>query len=213
MGYLLFLIPISVFSYFKTGMVRATLWAGVRMTVQLVLVGIYLEYIFRWDNPYVNVGWIVVMVGLSSQTVIKRAQLNPRLFLWPVFIALLFSLLTVDMYFLGVVIRLGDVFTARYFIPITGMILGNCIKTNVIAMNTLFKSLRRDVDFLHYSLAGGATLNEALAPFVRETLKIAFNPTIAGMAVMGLVSLPGMMTGQILGGSNPLVAIKYQIML
>ena len=62
-------------------------------------------------------------------------------------------------------------------------------------------------------MANGATRNEALNPFMKDALKKAFNPTIATTAVMGLISLPGMMTGQILGGSDPSVAVKYQIML
>ena len=64
-----------------------------------------------------------------------------------------------------------------------------------------------------FRLANGATAHEARSPFMRDALIKSFNPTIASMAVMGLIALPGTMTGQILGGSDPDVAIKYQIML
>ncbi|MGL5771229.1 MAG: ABC transporter permease, partial [Bacteroidales bacterium] len=72
---------------------------------------------------------------------------------------------------------------------------------------------KRESNFYRYQLGNGATFQEALRPFMRDALIKSFNPTIATMTVMGLVSLPGTMTGQLLGGSSPSVAIKYQIML
>ena len=93
------------------------------------------------------------------------------------------------------------------------MILGNMLSANVIALNVFYGSLDRERQLYFYLLVNGATRGEATAPFMREALIKSFNPTIASMAVMGLVALPGTMTGQILGGSSPNVAIKYQIML
>lgn len=212
-GYLLYLIPIGAFVYYKTGLAVPTLWAALRMTVQLVLVGLYLNYIFQWDNPFINLAWILIMITIASSTTVKRSQLNPKLFFGPVFLSLLISFLVVDGYFFVVVLNLDNVLEAKYFIPITGMIMGNLIKVNVMALNRFYKSLRSNLSFFHYSLGNGATLGEALLPFTREALQTAFNPTIAGMAVMGLIALPGMMTGQILGGTVPLTAIKYQIII
>ena len=105
------------------------------------------------------------------------------------------------------------IFTAQYFIPISGMILGNMLSANVIALNSFYGSLNRERQLYLYLLGNGASPSEALTPFMREALIKSFNPTIASMAVMGLIALPGTMTGQILGGSSPSVAIKYQIML
>ena len=99
------------------------------------------------------------------------------------------------------------------FIPISGMILGNMLSANVIALNSFYGSLNRELQLYLYLLGNGASPSEALTPFMREALIKSFNPTIASMAVMGLIALPGTMTGQILGGSSPSVAIKYQIML
>ena len=125
-------------------------------------------------------------------------------------VAFLVSLLVIDFYFLGLVVRPEKIFTARYFIPISGMILGNMLSANVIALNSFYGSLNRERQLYLYLLGNGASPSEALTPFMREALIKSFNPTIASMAVMGL---PGTMTGQILGGSSPSVAIKYQIML
>ena len=93
------------------------------------------------------------------------------------------------------------------------MLLGNCIQSNIIGLTAYYSRLREDQLLYYYALANGATRDEALFPFMRDALRKAANPAIASMAVIGLVSLPGMMTGQILGGSNPRVAIKYQIMI
>ena len=213
LGYLMLGIPIGAFHYFKTGLVKDTLIAALRMTVQLLFLGVYLQYLFKWNHPLINIGWLLIMIVVGTFTIIRRSQLNGKLFFIPVALSLVASFLVVDGYFLGLIIQPGNLLDAKYFIPITGMLLGNCIRTNVIALNRLFNSLRKELHFFRYSLANGATLNEALQPFIREALKTAFNPTIASMAVMGLIALPGMMTGQLLGGNTPMIAIKYQIMI
>lgn len=212
-GYLLLIIPISALAYFRTGLVKDSLIAVLRMSIQLYLVGLYLEYIFRWNNAYINLGWILVMLFIAAFTINRRGRLRNKYFFWPAFAALLLSFVLVDLYFLGLVLRLDNLFDAKYFIPITGMLLGNCIHTNVIALHAFYGELDSRKDFYRYALANGAKHGEALAPFIKSALQKAFNPAIATMAVIGLISLPGMMTGQILGGNSPMVAIKYQILL
>ena len=117
------------------------------------------------------------------------------------------------MYFLGIVLKLDNVFSAQYFIPIMGILLGNMLTVNVIAVGTFYSTLQREQNLYYFLLGNGASRNEALMPFMRQAIVKSFAPTIANMAVMGLVSLPGTMIGQILGGSTPDVAIKYQIMI
>lgn len=136
-----------------------------------------------------------------------------KIFILPVFLSISLSLIIVDTYFLGIVIKLENVFDAMYFIPITGMILGNCLRSNVIALNSFYKNINKERIMYRFLIGNGANRNEAIMPFMREALRLAFNPSIANTAVIGLISLPGMMTGQLLGGSSPDVAIKYQIML
>lgn len=213
LGYLLLVVPLAIFRYYKVGLIKDTLWAALRMTIQLLMVGFYLEYLFRWNNAWVNTAWALLMIFIAAGTTLRRTKLNYRLFLLPVTMAILIGIVLVDAWFLGVVINLDFFFESRYFIPITGMLLGNCLKTNVIGLNAYFRGLKKQQLSYRYYLANGATRNEALVPFIRTALQEAFNPSIATMAVMGLIALPGMMTGQILGGSSPGVAIKYQIML
>ena len=202
LGFLLLIIPTYFLYRYRTGLVKDTLIAALRMTVQLFLIGFYLEYLFLWDKLWINLLWILLMIIIASSTALKRTHLPVRTLFMAVSVAFLVSLLVIDFYFLGLVVRPEKIFTARYFIPISGMILGNMLSANVIALNSFYGSLNRERQLYLY-----------LTPFMREALIKSFNPTIASMAVMGLIALPGTMTGQILGGSSPSVAIKYQIML
>jgi len=93
------------------------------------------------------------------------------------------------------------------------MVLGNILRSNVIGLDRFYSELgRREHEYIHYIFLG-ASFKEAVKPFLREAFKAAVTPQIATLATIGLVALPGMMTGQILGGSSPSVAIKYQIMI
>lgn len=213
LGMLLLLIPVWALHYYRTGLVRDTLVGAGRMVLQLFLIAIYLEYLFRIDSAWVNLLWVVVMVVVAVVTVLSRTKLPRRLLAMPTFVAFVVALVIVVGYFQGLVVQLDNLFEARYFVPVSGMILGNMLTANVIALNSFYSGIRREQNFYLYQLGNGATLEEATRPFMRDALVKSFNPTIATMTVMGLVALPGTMTGQILGGSAPSVAIKYQIMM
>jgi len=213
LGFILLVIPFTILWYYKTGLLKPAVISVIRMTVQLLLVGLYLEYIFILNNMWINLAWVLIMVIIAALTTVKRSYLYFRLYLIPVFVSLAISLIIVDVYFLGFVIKLDNLFEAIYLIPITGMLLGNCIRTNILGLTSYYNKLQKEQIFYKYALANGGTKKEALFPYMRNSLRTSFAPTIATMAVVGLISLPGMMTGQILGGSSPSVAIKYQIML
>ncbi len=213
LGFLLLIIPVAIFWNYKTGLVKSTIIAFLRMAVQLLLVGLYLKYVFEWDKWWINLLWCLIMILVASISIGNRSNMSKILFILPIFSSLLISLIIIDIYFLGIVIKLKNLMSALYLIPISGMIIGNCLKTNVIALNSYYKKLYQNRTFYRFYLANGASRQEALRPFMKEALIISFNPSIANTAVTGLVSLPGMMTGQLLGGSSPDIAIKYQIML
>ena len=213
LGYLLMIIPILILAYYKTGLVKDTIIAFVRMTIQLFLVGFYLKYVFKWDLWWLNLCWALLMVFVATITIGRRSNMRSKVFVVPIFTAILTSMIIVDVFFLGFVVRLKNIFSAMYFIPITGMILGNCLRSNVIALDSFYRKLNKDRTLYRFLIANGGTREESLLPFMKEAIRTAFNPTIANTAVIGLISLPGMMTGQLLGGSSPDVAIKYQIML
>ena len=112
---------------------------------------------------------------------------------------------------MGAILQRSNCLDAQYVIPLWGMILGNCLRADIIGLKNFYESLKKDEKLYLQSLAQGATLKEALDPYVREALQASLLPTVASMSTIGLVALPGMMTGVILAGVDPLTAISYQI--
>ncbi|VGO23282.1 ABC transporter permease [Pontiella sulfatireligans] len=209
--YALMLLPLAVFFYLQLGLIRDTLLAMVRMTVQLILVGLYLKYIFQLNNSFISLLWVAVMLVVANLSILNKAGLKRGLFFWRSLAGVAGSTLLVGGWFILVAIRPEPFYDARYMVPIIGMILGNCLRSNVLCLERFFSGIRKnEQEFMTYLMLG-ATLREATRPYLRDAIKAAVNPSIATMATMGIVSLPGMMTGQILGGAMPMAAIKYQI--
>lgn len=212
-GMLLLLIPIYYIWHYETRLLKSICTGALRMVLQMMFIGVYLRYLFEWNNPFINLLWVFIMVIIACETALQRTRVLRRILMWPLIVGFVVASVLVGFYFLGIVLQLDNVFSARYFIPITGILLGNMLSVNVIAIGTFYTALQREQNLYYYLLGNGATRSEALQPFVRQAIIKSFSPAIANMAVMGLVSLPGTMIGQILGGSSPDVAIKYQIMI
>ena len=209
--YALMLIPLAILFYLQLGIIRETLIAMVRMTVQLVLVGLYLKYIFQLNSPAVSLLWVAVMLVAANLSILNKAGLKRGLFFWRSLAGVAGSTLFVSGWFILIAIRPDPLYDARYLIPITGMILGNCLRSNVLSLERFYSGIRKNENEFMTYLMLGANLREAVRPYLRDAVKAAINPSVATMGTMGIVSLPGMMTGQILGGALPMTAIKYQI--
>ncbi|HDP95639.1 MAG TPA: ABC transporter permease [Candidatus Aminicenantes bacterium] len=209
---LLLLVPISVFLFLRIPRIRALLIAHIRMVAQLFLVGLYLETIFRINHPLINLAWILIMIAVACTAATSQSGLRLRRFFLPLGTAYLISMAAIFGAFF-IVLEPRTVFSARYLIPLGGMILGNILRSNVITLDRYFHGLQKRPEEFITHLSMGATPWEARKPFMADALKAAVSPQIATVATMGLVSLPGMMTGQILGGNSPSVAIQYQILI
>lgn len=212
-GFLTLLIPIYYFYFYDTKLNKDTIISFLRMALQLFAVGFILKYVFDVNSLLINFVWIILMLIAASMTIVKRTNLSQKAMFKPILISLLINFIFNGGIFAFVLIGYKDFVTARYLIPISGMIIGNSINTTVIGVRSFFKDFQANEDNYKYMLLSGATKKEALKIFVSDSLKDAFTPQIASTAVMGLIWLPGMMTGQILGGSSPVIAIKYQIMI
>lgn len=211
LGYGLLLFPLAIFLWHGVALVGETLRSVARMTAQLLFVGFYLQFVFRWNNPWINLLWLAVMVGVADASIVRGCGLRARPFLLPLLVALLAGVLVPLVFLVAIIIRPTPVFDARFVIPIAGMILGNCLRADIVGIRGFYDAIaKREKSYLA-ALAAGARLREALLPFLRDALQSALAPTLATMATIGIVSLPGMMTGVILGGADPLTAIKYQI--
>ena len=213
LGLLLMGIPLYFFWQFARHMVRSTLIATARMIVQLAIIGIYFKYLFDWNSPWVNILWLLLITLVATLTAVRRAELKWKVFLIPLGVGLFSTAVLVGIYFLWIVLGLGNPFDARYFVPIMGILMGNMLGVNVFALGLYYDGLKRERQLYYYLLGNGATHFEAIVPFLRKAIVQACQPCIANMAVMGLVSLPGTMIGQILGGTGPGIAVKYQMMI
>ncbi len=211
LGYLLFIIPLGLILYLGTGTLKKTSLAIIRMTVQLLFVGLYLHLVFEFNRWWLNTLWLLLMISVADLSILSGTGLKIRSFLVPVFFSLMAGTALPLLYFILVILRVPNLFEAQYFIPLGGMIMGNCLRANIIGIGSFYKSIKENEKAYFNSLAQGATLREALFPYFRNAFQDALGPTTATMATIGLVALPGMMTGIIMGGISPVTAIKYQI--
>ncbi|MDA3898964.1 MAG: ABC transporter permease [Spirochaetes bacterium] len=207
------ILPILAAFYLKLGITRNVLYSTARMTIQLTLVGVYLKYLFNYNNALLNAGYIFIMIAVAAYSVVRSSSLKISKTAFPVFMAIVIPQISVLTLFNYTTVGITELFNAKYLVPIGGMILGNCLTGNIITLSSFYKSINKDEKRFLSMLSYGADRNEAIAPYLRSSILASINPALGRMVTMGIVSLPGMMTGQILGGSVPLVAIKYQILI
>ncbi|MCD4677382.1 MAG: ABC transporter permease [Desulfobacula sp.] len=207
-----FLIPVFYINRRLRLTINKTMFTSIiRMCIQLSFVGVYLEFLFKFNSPVLNTIYLLIMISIACQSIIRSSNLKVKLFIMPVFFSLLIPFTIFLIFFNAVVVRIDNLFEAKYLIPVGGMLLGNCLRSIIIGLNNFYSGIKKDEKVYLYSISLFNSRIQALKPYFKESFLAAITPTIATMATIGLVSLPGMMTGQILGGSIPIVAIKYQI--
>ena len=209
--YLLLLIPLILFQRWQLGLSRTLIMSVLRMTLQLSVVGIYLHTLFGWQSLGLNVVWLTVMALFASYTICKWAEVNLVRVIPAVICGQVVALSVALPAVLAGVIQISPWWQAQYMIPIAGMLLGNSLTANVLALSRWGSLIKENHHEYQCYLAMGVP-NPA-QPFIRIAFKAALAPQLASMATLGIVSLPGMMTGQILGGAMPIVAVKYQLVI
>lgn len=209
--YLLLLLPLLLFHRWQLGLGRSLVEAALRMTLQLAVVGIYLQALFAFQNPGLNILWLSVMILVAGFTICRRAEVKVKKVLPAVIIGHLAALLLVLPLLLAGVIQAQPWWQAQYMIPVAGMLLGNCLTANVLALERWYSGLKDKQNEYQFYLALGAP--NPVLPFIQVAVRAALSPQLASMATLGIVSLPGMMTGQILGGTEPILGVKYQLLI
>lgn len=207
------LIPLAINVRYKLGIAKTTAISVIRMTLQLVLVGMYLEYLFQLNSLLINILWLAVMILVGASSIIDKANLPKYPLMFPLITALTLSLLPLLMITTIGLIRPEPFYNAQYIIPLAGMLLGNSLSSNIVALQNLFSAFEQRKSEYEAAISLGATPKYASFPFVQEAIRKSLAPILTSMATTGLVTLPGMMTGQILAGSNPMIAIKYQLII
>lgn len=210
-GFGLLVIPVALSLLYRLSVIRRIFIAVGRMTGQLFLVSILLIYLFHWDNTLINIGWILLMIFFASFSAISNSHLDFRVFFLPVFLSYTIGAGSVLLFFSKVIVDAGQLFSVQLFVVVGGMLLGNSLNSVIIGISRYYEGIQKESKRYQYLLSLGATAREAQRPFFREAILAALNPFLATMATMGVVFLPGMMTGQLLGGASPNTAIKYQV--
>jgi putative ABC transport system permease protein len=195
------------------GLERDLVIGSVRSVVQLYGVGLILTAVFAAAHWYWVVLILMGMTGVATQAALSRLQKPIPGGHLIAATALTLSTAATLAYVLTVVVQVRPWYEPQYIIPLAGMILGNSMTSAALAGERLQGELRARADEVEARLALGFSGREAVQPLVRASLRAAMIPTVNGMMTVGLVQLPGMMTGQILAGSAPLVAIRYQIVV
>ena len=177
---------------------KNTIYAIIRMLVQLLLIGYFLIYIFESNDAAITVGVLSVMVFAASWIALRTIQQKRRKFYQFALMAILtgggLTLFLVTQF----VLKLNPWFMPRYMIPLAGMIFASSMNGVSLAAERLQAEMDRNVEYIQ---ARSIALKAALIPITNSLFAV------------GLVSLPGMMTGQILSGVSPLIAVRYQIMV
>lgn len=209
MAYALVGIAIFVSYKEKIGLGKDLLIGSVRAVVQLTVIGFILQYIFECNNVWITTALLVVMVYNAAGVSAKRGKGVGQ--------ARRISFIAISC---GLVVTLGILVAAKAIvyqpntvIPVSGMVVGNSMIAIGLLFKTLAESVRDKKDEIETKLCLGASPRQAVLPLVRDGIKTAMLPTADSMKTLGIVQLPGMMTGLILAGISPAEAIKYQIMV
>ncbi|MFM7438111.1 MAG: ABC transporter permease [Snowella sp.] len=197
----------------RLGLEGQLLLAAGRSLLQLLVVGYILSYIFALNHPLPILGILGVMLTVAAIAARNRiSQKIPGLL--PLVWGSLFvsSALTLG-YTIAVVIQPETWYSPQYLIPLAGMIFGNATNSASLGGERLASAIRQNHLEVETHLCLGATPKQAIASYQKEAIRISLIPTINQMMVVGIVSLPGMFTGQVLAGVDPLEAVSYQILI
>ncbi len=209
----LMLIAIGLAHWQRVGLARDLVIGGIRTVVQLVLVGYVLVYIFDLNRWYLVVAALAVMLLAATWTAVGRQEdSSPRIFGIMGGAMLLGSGLT--LFYVGsLVVRAEPWYDPQYLIPLFGMIIGNAMTAASLAAERLAGEIRTRRGEIEAFLALGADPATATREPVRLAIRASMIPMINSLMVVGIVALPGMMTGQIIAGASPLEAVRYQIVV
>ena len=195
------------------GLERRLLVASARTVVQLLLIGYLLKFIFGLRHPL----WVLllglVMAALAGQAAVGRVSGRFRGIHLGSTLSVLVSSFVVTGLAVAFIVRPRPWYEPQYVIPLLGMVLGNALNGISLGLDRFLEGLVRRRDQVEGLLALGATRWEACRDVMRDAVRTGMVPTLNAMAVVGLVSLPGMMTGQILAGAAPADAVRYQIVI
>jgi len=209
----LILIAVGIARWQGVGLAQRLVIGAVRAVGQLVFVGYVLVYIFALDRWYLVVATLLIMLMVATQAAVNRQPGSRRMLLMITGVAMLVASGFTLLYISTLVVRVAPWYNPQYMIPLFGMIVGSAMNAAAIAAERLHSEVTVRRAEIEAYLTLGAHYHQASQQAVRQALRASLIPTVNGLMVVGIVTLPGMMTGQILAGASPLIAIRYQIVV
>jgi putative ABC transport system permease protein len=197
----------------RLGMGKRLVIASVRMTAQLLLVGLILQWVFALREPISILALCLVMTVLAGVSAVRRTSRRYPGIFWNSLVSVLGGCFIVTGVAVAGIIRVDPWYEPQYLIPLLGMVLGNALTGISLGLDRFMDSLVERRAEIETRLALGATRWEAAHEEVRRAVRTGMIPIVNSMMVMGVVSLPGMMTGQILAGADPAHAVRYQAVI
>ncbi len=210
---LLILVAAGLSLWLKLGLGKTLVTAAARSVAQLALLGLALSWIFTNTAWWLTAMFIAVMVVVAAHTSRSRISKPPRGTFADTLLALAVPGVSITLAVTAGVMEVDPWYEPRYVLPVAGMIIGNAMSSVAVSLDRLFSELKADEHRINALLACGATPAEAGAAAVRNALRSGLIPIINAMSAAGIVFIPGMMTGQILSGADPMVAASYQVVV
>lgn len=195
------------------GIGKTLMWSSCRALVQLCAMGFIIGYVIRSNSVWMVFALMAVMLVAAVQIVMSRARGIPKGLAGPIFLSLVITMLLMLALVTELIVRPHPWYAPQLVVPLTGMLLGNTVSALAVGLSRFFESMKERRDEVDTLLALGATTWEAARPSIVSSIRLGLLPTTASLASAGIVTVPGMMAGQIIAGGNPIDAAKYQFMI
>lgn len=203
------LIPLVLSKTLNLGLERDTIIAAVRSTIQLLAVGYLLEFVFGADHPVFILLMITLMIVAATHNVQRKGTAIPNI---TAKVALTF--VVVELLTQGILLGFDIIpATPQYIIPISGMVIGNSMVLAILFLNRFLSEVEGRRDEIELLLSLGGTPRQAIHARLIQAIKASMIPTLESQKTMGLVQLPGMMSGQIIAGADPIEAVQFQLLI
>lgn len=199
----------------RLGLHRQIIWAAMRTVVQLLLVGHLLRLVFSHASPWLTAAVVAVMMGLAAREVAARPaqRLVGHGNGWVGALTVAGATLVTALFVLSTALRPEPWYDPRYVIALVGIVLGSVLNSASLALDSMLAGVRRERAGIEARIALGASAYEAFSGLLRASIRRGIVPTINQMSAAGIITLPGIMTGQIIAGMDPVEAVKYQILI
>ncbi len=203
------LIPIFLSKTFNLGLEKDTTIAVVRSIIQLFAVGYILKFVFDTESLIYIFLMVIVMIVAATQNARKKGKAIKGI-TWKIAVTLIFMEVLTQAILLGFQITPA---TAQYIIPISGMVVGNSMVLAILFLNRFTSEVDSHQEQTELILSLGGTPKQAIHTQLITSIKSSMIPTIESQKTIGLVQLPGMMSGQIIAGANPIQAVQFQLLV